>query len=270
MKIGRNFHAALTALVIFTFIFSAFGPPAAAAQGQQQDDGIVRDYNTESGKVSMISGADDQPITILGVMEAGLTDEQRADMLVQSFAPEFGITDPASDLKISEQDQPAENRVTTRYQQTFQGVPVIAGELIVNANDQGALSSMGGEVAQGLELDTDPSITVEDAVEIAKQGMVKWYEGEPADYAPNKDAELWIFDESLLRPSIRPAELVWRIEMIPTDQSQPIRELVLVNAKNGNVPLHFNQIDTAWSDANANTGVGQNYDHRDTRSHRSS
>ncbi len=154
---------------------------------------------------------------------------------MQSFAPEFGITDPASDLQIAEQDQPSENRVTTRYQQTYKGVPVIAGELIVNANEQGALSSMSGEVAQGLSLDTNPTITSDAAVEIAKQGMVKWYGGAPADYV-HTESVLSIFDEKLLRPSIRPAELVWKIEMVSTDQSQPIREFVVVNAQDGQHP----------------------------------
>ena len=193
---NKYLQSFITIIVLSTVILSSFQPPAASAQ-EQVGDGIVRDYNAETGKVTMISGENNEPITILSAMEARMSSRQRADMLVQTFAPEFGITNPASDLQMAEQDQPSENRVTTRYQQTYQGVPVIAGELIVNANDQGALSSMSGEVAQGLSLDTNPAITADAAVEIAKQGMVKWYGGAPVDYV-HTEVVLSIFDEKLL------------------------------------------------------------------------
>ena len=161
----KYIQAILTAIVLVTVVLSSFQPLTASAQGQE-GDGIVRDYNTETGKVTMISGENNEPITILNAMEARMSSRQRADALVQTFAPEFGVTNPASDLQIAEQDQPSENRVTTRYQQTYNGVPVIAGELIVNANDQGALSSMSGEVAQGLSLDTNPSITADQPLKL--------------------------------------------------------------------------------------------------------
>src|SRR5690349_1069817 len=89
----KFFHAATSSLVLFSLTLSALPTPSASAQAQE--DGIVRDYNAETGKVSMISGADDEPITILSAMSTNMTDEERADALVQSFAPEFGVTDPA-------------------------------------------------------------------------------------------------------------------------------------------------------------------------------
>ncbi|MBI5954423.1 MAG: hypothetical protein HY865_22430 [Chloroflexi bacterium] len=235
-----------TLIVLFSLTLSAFQMPTTTVSAQGQDDGIVREYNSDTGKVTMITGANDEPVAMLGAMSMGMTDEQRADALVQSFAPEFGVANPQADLEMMAQSQPAEGRVTTKYQQTYNGVPVMAGELIVNADKNGSLYSMNGEVAQALSLDTTPSLTADEAVEVAKQGMVKWYGGEKADYELNAEAELWVFDEKLLRPSIRPAELVWRLELIPADEANPIRELVLVNAKDGNVPLHFNQIDTTW------------------------
>lgn len=243
----RHVQTFITVIVLLTLTMSAFRPPAVVSAQGQQDDGIVREYNSESNKVTMITGSGNEPIQMMGIMQAGQTDEQRADMLVQSFAPEFGVIDPQNDLQIMEQDRPGENRLTTRYQQTYNGVPVMAGELIVNASEEGALYSMNGEAAQGLSLDTTPSLTADEALKIARQGMVKWYQGEAADYTITKPAELWIFDEKLLKPSIRPAELVWRLEMTSAEGSAPIRELVLVNAQTGNVPLHFNQVDTAWS-----------------------
>ncbi len=37
------------------------------------------------------------------------------------------------------------------------------------------------------------------------------------------------------------------MEVAAAEQGLPVRELVLVNAQRGNISLHFNQIDTAWS-----------------------
>ncbi|CAG1002137.1 Hemagglutinin/proteinase [Anaerolineales bacterium] len=245
-SISRFIHKLTSLLVLFSFALSAFRVPTAVVSAQGQDDGIIREYNSDTGKVTMITGANDEPVAMLSAMSVRMTDEQQADVLVQSFAPEFGVTDPQKDLELMAQSQFAGDRVTTKYQQTYNGVPVMGGELIVNANDQGALYSMNGEVAQALSLDTTPSLTADEAVEIAKRGMAKWYGGEKSGYTPSVAAELWIFDEKILRPSTRPAELVWRMDMVTVDGSQPVRELILVNAQTGNVPMHFNQIDTAW------------------------
>ena len=88
-------HVLITTIVVVSLTLSAYQAPVASAQGQQ-DDGIVRQYNSETNKVTMISGANDQPIQMLSAMGTGMTDEQRTDILVQSFAPEFGITNPAT------------------------------------------------------------------------------------------------------------------------------------------------------------------------------
>jgi len=243
MKTTHKFtRATVTILGMAAILLSALHVPPASAQ---KGDGIQRDYNAETGKVSHITGLGNEPITISGAMSANMDSQERSEVLVNRFAPEFGLTRPEEELQLSKESLPSPDRVVTRYQQVYNGIPVIAGELIVNASDKGALHSMNGEVAQGLSLDTNPSLSSETAIAIAKQGMVKWYEGAADDYT-NSDVILSIFDESLIQPSIRPAELVWHMELTPTDQSQPVRELVLVNAETGNISLHFNQVDTAW------------------------
>ena len=86
----------------------------------------------------------------------------------------------------------------------------------------------------------------ETAKQTALQAVAKWNQKTSEDFLVS-EPQLWIFDESLLRPSIRPAELVWRMEVTPKDIGMPIRELVLINAQRGGISLYFNQIDTAWS-----------------------
>jgi Zn-dependent metalloprotease len=135
--------------------------------------------------------------------------------------------------------------MTVRYQQNYEGIPVLGGELIINTNGSGDLYSINGEISPDISLSTQPTIDSEQARQTALQAAAKWYQRIPEDFLTS-EPELWIYDESLLQPSTRPVELVWRMEVTPKEIGMPVRELVLVNAQRGNISLHFNQIDTAW------------------------
>jgi Zn-dependent metalloprotease len=175
--------------------------------------------------------------------------ERQADpalALANRFGIEFGLQDPATELVPIQRLQSDDGRIKVRYQQSYRGIPVIGGELIVHTSTDGDLYSINGEVARGLSLSIDPAIEPEEANSAALQAMAKWYQMSPSDFIISQP-ELWVFDASLLTPSSRAAELVWRMEVTPVDQAIPVRELVLVNAIRGNISLHFNQIDTAWS-----------------------
>jgi len=250
MTSTRKFTETVLALaMILAMLLSLTQTQPAAAQA---GDGVRREINSESGKVNFIgpaAGKRTVSARALGIVHGAQapTPAKAAMALAKRFAPEFGIDNPERDLIQMKTRTQEDGRVTVRYQQKYQGIPVIGGELIVNSNEIGDLYSMNGEVGQKLSLDTQPTLAMETAIDIAKQGMAKWYGGEPTDYQYT-EAALWIFDEQLLRPSSRPAELVWRLEIATAQQAKPIRELVLVNAKTGNVSLHFNQIDTAWGE----------------------
>ena len=150
---------------------------------------------------------------------------------------------------------PGDGRLIVRYQQNHQGIPVMGGELIVNTNENGDLYSINGEISADLSLSTQPTIDPEQARQSALQAIAKWYQKTLTDFIVS-EPELWIFDESLLRTSTRPVELVWRMEVTSLDKSMPVRELVLVNAQRGNISLHFNQVDTAWA-ASSNPRTNQ-------------
>ena len=55
--------------------------------------------------------------------------------LAKRFAPEFGIKNPERDLAEIKKTKSNDGRLTVRYQQKYQGIPVIGGELIVNTNE---------------------------------------------------------------------------------------------------------------------------------------
>ena len=53
--------------------------------------------------------------------------------LAKRFGPEFGLGDPERELSAIRSKRAENGRITARYQQTYQGVPVLGGELLVHA-----------------------------------------------------------------------------------------------------------------------------------------
>ena len=243
MSAHRRLFRSLSILVIFTMLFSGFPLPSAAAR--QGPDGVERQVNPQTGKVSFIRPEHGQVLPAADALGVSTPPQDPSMALAKRFGPDFGLKDPERDLKEMRSDRSKDGRITARYQQSYEGIPVLGGELIVNTNENGDLYAMNGEVSPALSLSPRPRIDSERAQEIALQSMGKWYQKMPEDFLASEPA-LWIYDESLLRASTRPAELVWRMDVTPKDAGAPIRELVLVNAHTGGISLHFNQIDTAW------------------------
>ena len=236
----------LSIIIILSLTLTLTQPEPASAQGK---DGLKREVNAQTGRVSFIgpeSGRSLSASEALGRLPGSPRPADPARAFVNRFGPEFGIRDASTELREIKTHQPGDGRLTVRYQQNYQGISVMGGELIVNTNENGDLYSINGEVSADLSLDTQPTIDPEQARQAALQGMAKWYEKPESEFTTT-EPELWVFDESLLKPSDRPAELVWRMEATPLDEGMPVRELVLVNAQRGNISLHFNQIDTAWT-----------------------
>ena len=67
--------------------------------------------------------------------------------LAQRYGPEFGLQNPSRELSVMRTDHPGGSRVATHYQQMYNGVPIMAGELIVNTNTNGDLYSMSGDLS---------------------------------------------------------------------------------------------------------------------------
>ncbi len=230
-------------IVVLAMAFSYVQPPAAQAQG---GDGLLREVNAESGRVSFIRPEEGISLPAEKALgSASLMQEDPALALAMRYAPEFGLQDAGRDLSIMKSSQEEDGMRTVRFQQSHEGVPVMGGELIVNTDGSGDLYSMSGEVSPGLTLSTQPAVSAEQARETALKSMAKWY-GKTAEDFVSTEPELWIYDESLLMRSRRPVELTWRMEVTPVDGSLPVRELVLVGAERDGISLHFNQIDTTW------------------------
>ncbi|MCI0778310.1 MAG: M4 family metallopeptidase, partial [Chloroflexi bacterium] len=211
----------------------------------------------QTGKLTFLGVDPASAITLPGPPQQGLEPPDRGLAFLNVYGRQFGLDNPGQELATMRAQQGADGRASVRYQQTHQGVPILAGELIVNTDSEGRLLSISGEISPDLSLSTTPILTAAEAASIARSGVAKWY-GLDAVELETSEPELWIFDERLLRKSGRPQELVWRIDVSPKHLSS-IKELVLVNAERGGVSLHFNQIDSALNRTvydNNNTDAG--------------
>ena len=240
----KIFSGILIALYISSMAFSGAvfaTPQSSMGQLPAGKHEPKRGINPETGKVSFIGAGD--PLTVAGVTDlTGVTPQERAIEMASVYGREFGLKHPKKELLPVKSGKDSKGNDVVHYQQMYEGIPIIGGKIIVNMNAKGELLSISGEVSSDLVLDTKPAIRAQEALKTALQKIAELYKIDGKELTAS-DPELSIFDESILTASTRPVELVWHIEVTAKDGTQPIRELVLVNAQTGEVSFHINQVD---------------------------
>jgi Zn-dependent metalloprotease len=246
--VSTRIKALIGSLLLFASLATVSSALAGPSGGQvmsatpQGQAGNRRDYHNETGQLTFLGADPASPIEVPGAQVPGAAEDQAAAFLAV-YGREFGLSNPFEELVLARSTLSGRGWTSTRYQQLYRGIPVLAGELAIHLDGQGRLLSMIGEVSPGLSLSTDPTLSIESAIELAQGVIAKQYGLSEGDLATSPP-ELWIYDERLLRPSSRPAALVWRMEVTGI-QRLDIRELVLVDARIGTIVLHFNQAHTA-------------------------
>jgi len=225
----------------------------AAALAQQ---GVTISYHAQTGKVRFMGAAPGQPMAQPVALAAGGPRSEAARGFLSAYGALFGLTDQAQDLVIMREAAPDAQRSFVRFQQVYQGIPVLGGELIVQVDPANNIPSASGEILPDISLSTTPALEAATAVQTALAAIAKWHSAEPSDLLVTTP-ELWIYNPVLTEPGSGVTRLVWRLE-VTSASGLPIRELILIDAQRGSVALHFNQIDTAL-----NRTV---YDNQNTRS----
>ena len=172
MFLHRRLLQIISIIVILTILFSSFPMGSASAQGK---DGLKRQVNPQTGRVSFIGPEDGRALPASQALGTFIRPQNPAMALAKRFGSEFGLKNPERDLKEmkSHHHQAEDGRITARYQQHYQGVPVLGAELIVNTNANGDLYSMNGEVSPNLSLSPQPTIDSEQARQTALQATAK-------------------------------------------------------------------------------------------------
>ena len=250
MKTRKMLYGLIALIFLGGLISVVMARPSAAQPSdpvevlRQETDGTARvSYHAETGMLRFIGTDLAHPMPQPSVLPAGATAEDAARQFLGAYGSAFGLKDQAQELTIERSKATEDGRSVVRFQQVYQGVPVVGGELVVQLNSDKQVLSVNGEVLPDLKLDVTPSLDVETARQKAVAAVAKAY-SVSADSLAATAPELWLYNPVLLAgtgPHI--TSLVWRMEVTP-NALLPIRELVLVEAHAGIVVLHFNQVDT--------------------------
>jgi Zn-dependent metalloprotease len=209
-----------------------------AAGGRLQ---IVR--HTRTGKVNLIGASQDHPIGRPAKLAATAAPEAVARAFMETYGPLFGLRDQAQELRVGREEKATHGNTVVHFQQVYQNIPVLAGDLNISLDAAGNVLSANGELVPDLQLDVAPIVAAKTAQQLAQQITAQSY-GLPVDALSATEPQLWIYSPGLLdEPGPDHPTLVWRMDVQAADL-QPVRELVLIDAQNGIVVLHFNQIDT--------------------------
>ncbi|MDD5467895.1 MAG: M4 family metallopeptidase [Anaerolineales bacterium] len=234
-------------IVIFALVVPGGLRPPTLAQDlvfslTKQTDGFAKiSYHAETGKVRFIATDKQHPIQ-LSSQEAGETNpELPAREFLRTYGSLFGIQDADRDLKILRTRSNESPRTMARFQQVYRDIPVLGGEIIVNLEGGASVLSASGEALPDIEIDINPLISAQAAVEQAKEKIARQYQAEVGTLT-STPPELWIYNPILLGgPGPRMTSLVWKIEISSLDDLL-IRQWVLVDAHRGFVVLNLSQV----------------------------
>src|SRR5690242_21755237 len=95
MSMHRKLFHSLSVIVILTMLFSGFAPSPASAQ---EGDGVERQVNAQTGKVSFIGSESGQVLPASAALGKSSRPQDPAMALAKRFGPEFGLQDPQSEL----------------------------------------------------------------------------------------------------------------------------------------------------------------------------
>jgi Zn-dependent metalloprotease len=212
------------------------------ARLDRETSGQVRiAYHAETGKVRFIGADLQHAIPRSAGLAASANPELVARAFLANYGALFGLTDQARDLTVMRAPVYA-GQTFVRFQQRYQGIPVMGGELIVQVDGRRDVLAAKGEVLPNLNLNTTPRVSPETARERALALVAATYDLRQADLRASQP-ELWVFNPALLGgPGLRRSTLNWRLEVTNRGAGEPVREVVLVDAHRGGVNLHFNQI----------------------------
>jgi bacillolysin len=209
--------------------------PYQSSSGVAQGDDGLRAFNDQTGALNFINFGGNSGLRASNANEA--------TAIISNYARQFGLA-AGSQLDLNRTLRTPSGSTYYRYQQTYNGIPVLAGELILAVNRSGAGAAISGEVAQDLRsVATAPQITGAAAAQSALNYVAR-ASGLTASALQTSQPRLAIYDAALLSPFTDPPMLVYEFEV--RAPGAPVNYLVLVNADTGGVSLAFNQIDTHW------------------------
>jgi len=157
----------------------------------------------------------------------------------------FGVRSGAVDFAVKK-SRKSDGRNYGRFQQSYSGIPVFGGEMIIQLNDDGDVKYAFGDIMRNTDLldngfvSVVPTISGPDAVLSAVASISASH---PNVELEGGDAALMIYDPEVVG-SGGAVQLVWKTE-VSSVSVVGVSELVLVDAHTGVVALHYSLIKNA-------------------------
>ena len=265
-RLNRQHHSLLI-LLFFLLLFSTLGVEAVntiqtnetgkinnvvvrnelqSLVGKMQGDSVGAvhiKYHPFTGRIRFMSTETGIAATTLERASPSASPEVVARSFLNVYGPVFGIKNQSEELTLIRNKLISEQgRSFSRFQQKYNGLPVMGGELIVQMKDKNVIS-INGETIPDIHLETKPTIGADKARGKALAAVLKWYNEDETGLKVT-EPELWIYNPVLLGVEDNQDFLVWRMDVESTTL-EPIKELVLVDAHTGGIVLHFNQVEGA-------------------------
>ena len=253
---GRSL--AVAAMAALTLLMGTVAAPVAARSGgTSAEAGLLGSLGTHTSvtrnpstdRVGYLGGTAARPVASAATLGHPTTALAASRSFMTRYGALFGVPDAARSLRVS-RTQHVAGRTFVRYQQTYRGLPVVAGELIVQVSRRNDVISVTGEASPDVSLSTKPDIGVARARTLAIAATAAQEKVKPSSLRAGKPF-LSVYDPRLTGDprAIPAARLAWRVDV--TSSRSPIREFVAIDAHTGVLAAVFNQI--AYLDPPANS-----------------
>jgi Zn-dependent metalloprotease len=200
-------------------------------------------YNALTGKIRFIGTGFGKPIQQSNKSLRSASPEAAARGYLAECGSLLGLSNQAAELTVKRQTKTADGRSVIRFQQVYQGIPVVGGDLVMQLNAANDIVMVNGEILPDIKLDIKAGISAA-AAQQGALGLVAGKNNISSAALKVSAPQLWIYNPVLSQAKSGPTLLVWRMEVRPMKLA-PIRELVLLDAHSGSVVLNFNQVDNA-------------------------
>ncbi|HEX8651270.1 MAG TPA: M4 family metallopeptidase [Pyrinomonadaceae bacterium] len=166
------------------------------------------------------------------------TPADKSITFLRNYGSAFGVTNPSTQLKISNQSSDLTGGQHLSYNQFYQGVPVFAGVLKTHFDAKGELRVVNGNFIPNISVNPVPSRDASSLASVAIDNVKADIDANAEVLARSaegllvKDSALYIYRTNLARGIPGENHLVWKYEVT---NGNDVREFVYVDAHSGKV-----------------------------------
>ncbi len=215
----------------------AHGVREAIADMEGAAGGRIRTVASEKTDLVIFLGTElGKPIK--GRLSAADPAQDRATDFLDRFGRAFGIDDP-SELSLSNVSAVDEVGLEhVRFRQTYRGVPVTGGEVMVHLRGADVVSANAKVLDDLGDIDVQPRVSVGKAAALATQAITEQFGKRKVWFS---DPRLEILNRGLLGERASATRLAWFVEARALD----LREYLWLDAASGKILLQFSQLTDA-------------------------